>query len=159
LLAGMSLSLAARPARADEAVKAKNSLSFVPADTAFYLAMLRNREQVEAVLNSKAFKRLMSQPLVQMGLKPAMQKFHKPGGPGDHLKNFLSDPDNKELLELLLDAVSNEIFLYGDNAWADLISVLSAANNAQQFAPAIAALSGGDPNKAQFHAMLQAAQQ
>ena len=55
------------PARAAQPVP---SLDVVPADAAFYSAMLRNREQFDAIVNSKAFAKIKDLPYVQMGLGP-----------------------------------------------------------------------------------------
>ena len=44
------------------------TLQLVPDDAAFYDSMLRNREQVEAVASSRAWAKLKSMPVVQMGL-------------------------------------------------------------------------------------------
>jgi hypothetical protein len=158
LLAAAALLLAGRPARAAEGDKPANSLSLVPADAAYYGSMLRNKEQVDAVLKSKAFKRLRELDLVQMGLKHLSAELGKEDSPAAKVKQFFDDPENKELLELLKDAGSHEIFLYGGGDWTDLLTSLIQAYNSATFAPAQAALSGGDPNKAQLRAALRSLQ-
>ncbi len=54
------------PARAAQSVA---SLDVVPADAAFYSALLRNREQYDAIVNSKAFAKIMELPYVKQGLQ------------------------------------------------------------------------------------------
>ena len=41
----------------------------------------------------------------------------KEGGPLEHYKKFTEDKDNKELVHLLLDALSDEIFIWGGKGW------------------------------------------
>ena len=45
-------------ARAGDLEKLDTSLKLIPADAAFYSSMLRNREQIEMFLQSKAFAKL-----------------------------------------------------------------------------------------------------
>ena len=55
------------PARAAQPVA---SLDVVPADAAFYSALLRNREQFDAIVNSKAFAKIMDLPYVKWACRP-----------------------------------------------------------------------------------------
>jgi len=158
LLVAAALVAGDRPARA-QGVKTDSSLSFIPADAAFYSTSLRNREQVELFLKSNAFKALHDLPAVKMGLaklheepkfKEGISQFHK----------FLEDKDNKDLADVLLQAVSDEVFFYGGRNWNDFIRVLGRLNAAQQWS-AIGPLSMGNfegMQKAPFRAMLAAAQ-
>ena len=60
--------LAVEPVAAGELDKLDTSLKLIPADAAFYSSMLRNREQVDAFLQSNAWAKIKSMPSVQMGL-------------------------------------------------------------------------------------------
>jgi hypothetical protein len=76
------------------------------------------------------------------------------------LHKLLEDKENKELVSLLLDAVSTDVFVYGGSSWNDLFKVLGSVNNSQ-FASVKALLGGADPltaNKAQMNAMLLSVQ-
>jgi hypothetical protein len=80
----------------------------------------------------------------------------QPDNPLAHVVQFLKDPANKELVDLLLDLGRQDVFLYGGAGWTDLIPLLQRLNSAQRFAPFQAMLAGGDPSKAQARAMLHA---
>ena len=49
-------------ASAQESVRTNTSLKLIPADAAFYMSLLRNGEQIDALVNSKAFAKLMEIP-------------------------------------------------------------------------------------------------
>src|SRR4051812_43746204 len=55
-------------ARAADPVRETTSLKFVPASAAFYGSYLRNSEQWNILVKSKAYAKLMSMPSLQMGL-------------------------------------------------------------------------------------------
>lgn len=136
LLAATVFSAASPPARAADEIKTDaNSLSKVPADASFYSANLRNREQVELLIKSNAWKVLHSLPLVKEGIAKATAELTKEDGPLAMYKKFTEVPENKELVDLLLDAVSHEVFLYGGKGWDDFFVLLMQVNSAQQFGP------------------------
>lgn len=146
-------------ARAGDAVKTGSALSIIPADAAFFGTMLRNKEQFDLFYNSNAYKTLRSLPLV----KEAADKLEKeiardPGNPFAMYQQFVKDPENKELVDLLLEGVSDEFFVYGGKGWGDMITVFARVNNAQSWGPLQGLLGGGDPQKAQFRAILLALQ-
>ncbi len=158
LLAGLALVGSQRPARAAEDSKTDTSLSLVPADVAFYGASLRNKEQLERITKSNAFKVLHSLPIVKEGIAKAMEQMHKEGGPLEAYKKFTESPDNKELVSLLTDAASHEIFYYGGKEWNDFMSLYMKAYLGMSFAPLQAVLSGNfapdAANKIQMRAAL-----
>jgi hypothetical protein len=96
--------LSAAPARAQERAAPVPSLRWVPADAGAYSAMLRNREQLEAVLGSKAWARLMSMPVVQMGRQMLAAQWDDPNGPLAQLKSWYDQPGNAELVQMLIAA-------------------------------------------------------
>ena len=125
----LALSLAA-PARAEDK-KIDSSLPLVPADAAYYSAMLRNREQFDAVAKSKAWARITQLPLYQMGL--AMLKQQLDSETGAPLREWMKDEENRDLLQMLSDAVSTEIFWYGGSNWIGFVDLYTQLNRAQQF--------------------------
>ena len=100
----------AAPARAAGPVP---SLDIVPADAAFYSAMLRNREQYDAIVNSKAFAKIKAIPYVQMGLGMMQAQAGGPGSPLGQFEAARNNPDVKKSLDLLADLLSDEVFVYG----------------------------------------------
>jgi hypothetical protein len=130
--------------RAHAAEKIGNSLDLVPADASFYSANLRMKEQLDIVLASKAWARLMEMPAVKMALGMAKTELEKPGGPKAQWDSFMENPDNQRLVELLQEMGSQEFFIYGDKRFADWLSVTFDAINAAQYAPAFNRIAGGD---------------
>src|SRR4051812_37019791 len=65
---------------ADPAAKTGTSLDLVPADAAFYTASLRNREQLDAVLKSKAYAALRELPAVKEALGKVQEEWKKDKG-------------------------------------------------------------------------------
>jgi hypothetical protein len=110
------------------------SFKWVPADVAFYATMLRNSEQIEAIAQSKAWAKLMNVPVIkqymdlaktEMANNPQMALVHQ----------MLDQPENKELVQLLKDMGSEEIFLVGGESWGDFLELAGILNVAQQFGP------------------------
>jgi hypothetical protein len=119
LLAAAALISAGGPARAAEDVKTDTSLALIPADAAFYSATLRNKEQIDLFLKSNAYKALRALPVVKQAWAGAKDQLEKMGGPLEMYKKFTADKDNKDLVDLLIDAVSHEVFIYGGKNTSD----------------------------------------
>ena len=102
--------LAAGPAAAAEAAKLPASLELVPENAAFYSSMLRNREQFEAIANSRAWAKLKAMPVVQMGMALYNLQAANPDSPPGRLQTALQDPEVQKDLSLLGDLVSDEVF-------------------------------------------------
>ncbi|MDX1948353.1 MAG: hypothetical protein SFU86_23390 [Pirellulaceae bacterium] len=108
------------PARAQSA-RQTTSLKFVPEDAAFYWSLLRVREQIDAIKNSKALAKLMSSSLAKKAQDQAKELPAQAGAPDlDTVKGLMDSPDFKPLVDLLIDAGSHEIFIYGDTGFSDL---------------------------------------
>jgi hypothetical protein len=144
---------AAPAARGEQPSKAAASLEIVPDDALFYTAMLRNREQLEAVLRSKAWAKLSKLPLVQMGLRQLEKAWEEPTGPQAMAqamaRAWLGQEENRRLIRLLGDMVSDEIFCYSGRDTAALLALLGELQTANQFAPLIALAQGRNPRDIQ----------
>lgn len=140
---------ATAPAPAAESVRDTSSLRLVPEDASFYWARLRMREQYDAVMNSKAVARLVNMPIFQKAREKGEELQKEAGTPDvSQWKELLELPENKALHDLFIDAVSHEIFIYGDASYADLMEMyasLSVELNAIQLD---AAKAGGEPDEA-----------
>lgn len=148
LLAALAAAVAAPPAPAQEGGKALASLDLVPADVMYYSVMLRNKEQLDAVLNSKAWARLMDLPAVQMARGGIEGFWNFPFGPAAQIKGFIEQPENQQLLALLGEMFADEVFSYGGKNAADFLTLMGELSGASQFAPLMAILQGGDPQAA-----------
>ncbi|HZU37024.1 MAG TPA: hypothetical protein VFA18_13980 [Gemmataceae bacterium] len=138
--------LLASPLRAADLDKVQGSLSLIPGDVAFYHTMLRNKEQLDLVAKSRAWAKLTSQPLVQAAWKEVVKQYNEEGGRLATFRQLISQPENKELVELLGDAVANEIFCFGNNGWADLLDLFGQINRANQLTQFESLLHGGGGN-------------
>ena len=150
----VSASLLCPTARADADLgQAAPSLRFVPGDAAFYSTMLRNREQVEAIGRSKAWATLKSLPLVQALWHKLTLEISKPGSPVNSFWQFYQLPENRQLVELLADMGSEEVFICGDHDWVGAGGLAMELLGAARFGPAFLQLTGQakgtDPAKIQ----------
>jgi hypothetical protein len=162
LLAGLVLATAERPARAADDAKTDTSLSLVPADVAFYGSSLRNKEWLDRFTKSNAYKMLRSLPIVKDGFAKAKEKLGQEGGPLEHYKKFTEVPENKELISLLGDAFSHEVFYYGGKEWNNFMTLYMQTYLSMSFAPLQALMSGrfapDEINKIQLRGALNALQ-
>jgi hypothetical protein len=131
----------APPARAADVDSIDTSLKIVPADAAFYSSSLRLKDQFDAVAKSRAWAKLWAMPSVQMGWK-LLEDEYKPGGKLAEVHAFFSQEENKELLALLADAGSEEIFCYGGESWIGFLELFQKGYGAFQYGPLKGQLEG-----------------
>jgi hypothetical protein len=133
----VALSLPAN-SRADD-LRTETSLGMVPVDAAFYASQMRMREQLDAFAASRFVGRiaeLAGQPhamvdstqkwldlvLAQMAAAaeadPSAAEFNE----------WLKAPENKELLDTVIDSLSNETFVYGGDGYTKWLQVYSEFN-------------------------------
>jgi hypothetical protein len=142
---------------AQDLAKHAESLKFVPADVSAYSVMLRNGEQIQAMLKSKAWAKLNALPVVKMAWQALEQQLHQDGGPLEGFRRFHEQPDNKKLVKLLAEMVKDEIFVASGRNVTQLIELAMNVSAANQFAPLLAQLQGQNPDlKARVKLMLQA---
>ncbi len=122
------IAITARPTSAQDVLREETSLQFIPADAAFYRTCLRNREQFQTVLHSRAVQRLFEAPQMAKWLAALQARWDDPNRSG--LKRWLQEPKNRELASFALDAVSEEVFWYGDASFAELVHLTARVNEA-----------------------------
>ncbi|MHC4180186.1 MAG: hypothetical protein ACYSWU_21995, partial [Planctomycetota bacterium] len=98
----------------------ESSLQFVPADAAFYVSFMRNRQQYETVVNSRAFGTLMEMPFVKSMQESFVEEFEDLPPQIVMVKESFDLPENKPLKETLIEMVSDEVFIYGGKGYCDL---------------------------------------
>lgn len=111
-------------AASGEDLRETTSLKFAPASVSFYATMLRNREQFENFLGSNTYNKIRNLPLVNFGLSALQGQWDNPTN--DELRMFKEQwekEENQQLTQLLLDAVSQEIFVYGDERFTDALKL------------------------------------
>ncbi|MBM4091060.1 MAG: hypothetical protein FJ276_16805 [Planctomycetes bacterium] len=156
VLAGLALAVclaASAPSAtcAAEPLKDTTALKFIPADAAVYVSGLRLRELFDKVAASKALAKLKTMPAVQFGLAELKSQWESPSEDNPPLATFkmmLEDPANQQLLALLQDAVSHEVFLYGGSDCTAAAALLGELNAASREA-SLDAMAGGDFAQAQ----------
>lgn len=106
------------------------SLKLVPQDASFYLSTLRLREQFETVANSNWWAKIEQSEEYQQAMM--LWEFTKmdPESPVVQFEEWLDDPANKQLSEVVLNMVSDEVFIYGGKGFAESIEVLQTVSNA-----------------------------
>ena len=114
---------------AQDSVRETTSLKFVPADVSFYASMSRMREQVERVVKSKAaarFGKMMieasGEEALEEGLDEIFQEFDF-DNPLEQIKEVIKQEQFRQMAELGLDMVSNEIFVYGGPEYAEMSEI------------------------------------
>lgn len=108
------------------------SLKWIPADAAFYGAMLRNREQIEIIGKSKAWAKLMELPAVQEGFRKFEEAAGDPDHPASKVQAGLNNPAVQDLLAFLADVFGRDVFLYAGPKTLDLLDLLQKLNSVQR---------------------------
>ena len=119
------------------APKYDNALDWVPATAEFYSSSLRLREQFDIIVNSNAWQKLTNLPAVQMGWGFIQMGLNQPDGPWEEIQQFFAEPENQQLLDLVVDAVSHEIVVYGDKKAVDFFDVVQRTINDARFHSAV----------------------
>jgi hypothetical protein len=125
---------APRAAVAQDALKDATSLKFAPADVSFYSTSLRNRQVYDVLVNSNAFAKLKAMPALQMGLAMLDMQLNDPSGDLYQFGLLMDLPENQQFIALLIEMISDEIFVYGGQGFAEtykLSAELSAVGQTQ----------------------------
>jgi len=110
-----------------QASATEESLRLVPEDAAFYWSISNAREQIERVAKSNAVARigeLIAEGKEKAGVEDVdveeqLENFGLEN-PLTPAKEWFEQEENKELLALLLDMVSNEVFSYGSGEYVSI---------------------------------------
>src|SRR5262249_44326649 len=93
-----------------------------------------NREQVEAVAKSKTWARITQLPYFQMGMTLLKQQYEQ----NDNfavLRQWMAQEENRDLIEMLTDAVSTDIFCYAAGNWVEFVDLVQQLYYNSNFAP------------------------
>jgi len=139
-----SLLLPVLTVRAED-VRETTSLKFAPADAAFYLTSLRNKEVFDAFLATNAYQKLKNMPLVVFGLSMLEGQWNNENNRElQQVKLFFEEEENKELLSVVGDLFSHEVFFFSD---ASFVAIAKTAQDIQRQMNKLqyAAIGGGNP--------------
>jgi hypothetical protein len=145
---------AVAPAIAQTNLREDTSLKLIPADAAMYGTSLRNRQIFDKVMASNAVARLKTMPVMQMALEQMKE-------PMAQYEAMLADPAVKEINDLVIEMLSDEIFVYGSGDWGELFDVFQEVNAAQQWSSLeqlqgiMAGGPGAEDETAQLRAVLE----
>ena len=123
LLVSAFLLVAAGPAAAQQTLGDTTSLGQVPEDVAFYSATFNGRKVFDAIMNSNAVQRVLELPATQEALAEMAEELDREG-----LLELLAQPENQQLVELLKDMGSHEIYMCGDEGLADVLDLYTASS-------------------------------
>jgi len=158
VLTGMlALTATGTPAQAAQPGSAPGSLKMVPANVAFYGASLHYRELIESIGKSRAWAKLMSVPVIKQGIEQAQDQMKNNEQVAQAIK-MLDTPENRELLAMLADMFSDEVFSVGSESWSDLVELYTRVNTSSNYGPILQLLQGKikpeDISKAQGKAII-----
>jgi hypothetical protein len=157
IVLGMAAALLPLPAsRGADLDKVAPSLQWIPEDAATYSVMLRNREQIEILLKSKAWAKFKELPFVQSLWSKAKEQLEQSDGPVAEARKFFEEPENRQLLDLLADMASDEIFFYGGPSSADFSVLMARYQNQVQIQQMILALKQIGQEQNQEHMQAKA---
>ncbi len=132
----------AEPSAAEKLKALDTSLNLIPEDAAFYSSMLRNREQIDAILQSRAWAKFQELPLVQMAWQTYETTSASPHAKAAQVKMVLENPQVKDLLALLGDMFSRDVFVYGDADMVDFLKLMQEVGTAMNYGPVLLKISG-----------------
>ena len=117
------------------------SLKLVPESAAYYTAMLRGREQYDAVVGSHAWVQLKALPVVQMGVALYNIQAANPETPLGKIQAACQDPAGQKLLEFGGDMFSHEVFSYGEPSAVDALQLVQRVVGAMRYGPLMLQMS------------------
>ena len=115
-------------AAAAETLKDTTSLQFIPANVGYYSTSLRLKEQFSSFVNSNAFRRFKRLPFVRKAMTDVRALLDDP-----RIARVLSQPENQQLLDLLKDMVSREVFVFGEEPFQIKPGVLATEDRRVKF--------------------------
>jgi hypothetical protein len=122
--------------------KLDTSLKFIPEDAAFYSSMLRNREQFEAIRKSNAWAKIAAMPVVQMGMSWYQAQTQRADSGPAKFDAALKNPEIRKIIDLAVDMVSDDVFVYGDDSCIDFLQLVQNVYGATQYAPLVVQATG-----------------
>ena len=144
---------------AENSLKTGTAMGFVPFDVAFHHSSMRMKEQLDWLLKTKAFAKVRELPMV----KEAIEKIHHEWQNNKDFtaaRRFLQVKENQQLVAMLGDMVSDEIFVTGGANVTEFVNLLGTIFGSAMAAPMSALMEGHfdqeSQNKARIQAVLEA---
>jgi hypothetical protein len=144
-----------KPAAAAEPVR---SLAWVPEDAAFYGALLRCREQIDAIGHSRAWEKLRTNPDIKRLLRNLHGELQENPALGQAAE-WAREPENRRLIDLLADMGSHEVVFYGGRSCVDFVENVSRVLNEMRFDAVFGSTEKNEQAQQQLHAFLKSLSQ
>ena len=125
---------------------AAKSLAMVPENASLYVASLRNAEQVERFVDSNFWKQIRQWELIEQLQAQVMMQLKQPGGGWQQYSEFTSHPENQQLIQVLKEMVSEEVFWYGNAEMVTTINLGEKITNTLRYGPMLHQLQAA-PNE------------
>ncbi len=125
---------------------AAKSLAMVPENASLYAASLRNAEQVERFVDSNFWKQIRQWELIEQLQSQIMMQLQQPGGGWQQYSEFTSQPENQQLIQVLKEMVSEEVFCYGNAEMVTTINLGKKIENTLRYGPMLHQLQAA-PNE------------
>lgn len=114
-----------------QSIRDDSSLRLVPESASFYVSSLNHKEMLDRVIESRAFSELVNAPMTQMLMGAFEQGFIEEGaGTPDEmwaqLEDAVGEEQLKDLIAFASDVASHEMFIYGDEGFADILEMMRA---------------------------------
>ena len=120
-----------------------SSARLIPADAAFYVGSYRCGEQIKIIAESNAWQKLIGMPSVQMGLGLLKEQLeNEDNDKAAQAKAVLDNPQFKDLLGLLADMFSDDMFCFGSAELGEVLELAQDVGNATSYGPMYFAASG-----------------
>ena len=117
VIAPLAASLVQAQAVADASSLKATALALAPRDAAFFSTNLNLRKAWDEFIGGSFVSRLRDLPYVQRLEGDLLAQWESPEGQVRTLKDTLRNPNVKNLLELIHDMNSQEVFYYGEKDW------------------------------------------
>lgn len=155
-LAALMLGLWSAPT-AHAADKIESAAQFLPADAAFFTSSMRNREQIEAILKSRAVAKLKSLPAWKMAWEELEKNLKKNKAGYEKFMKEYNKPENQELVKVLQDMLSHEFFIYGGESCNGFVDLAKKSYSSVNIGPLMAMAQGkkGDSTELLVAALLK----
>ncbi len=102
---------------------------------------MRYRELIEIIGKSRAWARLLNVPAIKQGLAQ-LQELLKTNEAAVTAQKIFETPENQELLAMLADMVSDEVFSIGSEGYSDAAQLYLRLNTAINYGPYLLILQG-----------------
>jgi hypothetical protein len=131
--------------RAEGVADQAHSLRAVPATAAFYSASLRLEEQWKTFVESNTYDRLMEVPIFQMAkMQIQFQWQSNPDPTLGEIRDYFQSEEGERTLAIMRQMFADEVFLYGGEDIAQVLSLFAELNSINRAAGIEAATTGRD---------------